>query len=407
MKFFTPQRSWLIYDPANSAYALIVRTIFAPLFFMASAKTIWSEAVCTEYWGYTASAAGIAAGILSLKFGNYADAKKLKKSCLGIAVFISIAATLSLLLLKNAHPVWILLLFFISMFCYMCANSFYDALLVDVSTPTERAKLSSTGYALGYIGGMIPLLLILPVTYFCKEWIFQTAFILSALWWGLGTIPLLKNVKEVQEQAERTSFFATLKYICKNKLLLFFLIAYFLYIDGIGTILLVATPLAESLHIPQTYLLITIFALQIIACPFTILYGKLADRFGLRKLIEIAIGVYILIALLSGVISIVQNIFLRQMIFVIIAFLIGTSQGGIQALSRALFSRIIPQERSAELFSVYNFFGKFTTIVGPILVGLAVKLWGRPELGITLLAIPFISGGIMLASLKLPDLKKS
>ncbi len=407
MKFFTPQRSWLIYDPANSAYALIVRTIFAPLFFMESARTVWSEAICTEYWGYTASAAGIAAGILSLKFGNFADAGKLKKVCLGTATFISIAATLSLLLLKNAHPFWILALFFISMLCYMCANSFYDALLVDVSAPDERAKLSSTGYALGYVGGMIPLLLILPVTYFCKGWVFQTAFILSALWWGLGAIPLLKNVKEVQEQIERKSFFNTLKYICQNKLLLFFLIAYFLYIDGIGTILLVATPLAESLHIPRTYLLITIFALQIIACPFTILYGKLADRFGLRKLIEIAIGVYVIIAISAGVISLVENILFRQMIFIIIAFLIGTSQGGIQALSRALFSRIIPQERSAELFSVYNFFGKFTTIVGPLLVGLAVNLWGKPELGITLLAIPFISGGIMLASLKLPDLKKS
>ena len=407
MKFFTPQRSWLIYDPANSAYALIVRTIFAPLFFMASAKTVWSEAVCTEYWGYTASAAGIAAGIISLKFGNRADTGKLKKFCLGTACFISITATLSLLFLNNAHPGWILALYFISMFCYMSANTFYDALLVDISTPGERAGLSSTGYALGYIGGMIPLLMIIPVAYFWRERVFQAAFILTALWWGCGTVPLLKNVKENRSTAGRKSFIATLKYILHNKLLLLFLISYFLYIDGIGTILLVATPLAESLRIPQNYLLITIFALQVIACPFTIFYGKLTNRFGLRKLIECAIGIYVVIALLSGVISWSENIHFRQMIFVVIAFLIGTSQGGIQALSRALFSRIIPPERSAELFSVYNFFGKFTTVLGPLLVGAAVKLWGRPELGITLLAIPFAAGGIMLACLKLPDLKKS
>lgn len=148
--------------------------------------------------------------------------------------------------------------------------------------------------------------------------------------------------------------------------------------------------------------MVIILALQLIAFPFTILYGKLSSRFGTRRMILCAIGVYVLIAVLTGILSFTADIKLKQILFVFIAFLVGTSQGGIQALSRSLFSRIIPPERTAELFGIYNFFGKFTTILGPVMIGIAVHFLGRPELGVTLLAIPFICGGIMLKKLPLP-----
>ena len=403
MGFSRQQFSWLLYDPANAAYALIVRTVFAPIFFMTAVQTVWSETMATEYWGYTASMAGICAGIFSLSVGNYADSQQKKKLFLSCCAAAGVLTTIVLPFSGGMSPWIILLLFFIGMTGYMAANSFYDALLPDVALPAERDRLSSIGYAWGYIGGMIPFIPIMIIAFYFTKWIFTAAFWITALWWVCGTLPLLKNVQEKSSCSLRINFIDSLKYIRHNPLILMFLIAYFLYIDGIGTILLVATPIAKTLHIPSGYLMLIILALQLIAFPFTILYGKLAAKFGTRKMILCAIAVYICIAVLTGILSVVTDIQIKQIIFGTVAFLVGTSQGGIQALSRSLFSRIIPPSRTAELFSVYNFFGKFTTILGPLLIGAAVHLWNKPELGVTLLVIPLICGGIMLAKLPLPQ----
>ena len=403
MGFTKKQWSWLLYDPANAAFALIARTVFFPVFFMAVAKPVWGEAVGTAYLSCTASAAGVAAGIFTLSFGNFADVRRKKRLMLAFCTGLSIAATAVLPFLgRTIRPGIVLGLFFCGMFGYMSANGFYDALLVDAAAPEERNRLSSVGYAWGYIGGMIPFIPVMLIAFFLKEWTFKAAFWLTALWWGVGTIPVLKNVEEKPNDGVRVPLLGTLKFIVSQPLILGFLITYFLYIDGVGTILLVATPLAKILKITDAVLMSIILALQLIAVPFTILYGKLAEKFGARPLIRIAIAVYVLIAVLTTILSLIPDLLTRQILFGAIAFLVGTSQGGIQALSRSLFSRIIPQERSAELFSVYNFFGKFTTILGPVLVWIATMCWGRPELGVTLLIVPFVCGWVSLRLLKLP-----
>lgn len=402
MAFTKAQWSWLLYDPANAAYALIVRTVFAPVFFLSAATAVWGEVKSTEYWGYTASLAGICAGIFSLATGNYADLHHKKRLFLGICSAVSIITTIILPFTGHMPPVVILVLFFFSMAGYMSANSFYDALLTDIAAPEERDRLSSTGYAWGYIGGMIPFIPVMAIAFLLPEWTFFAAFWMTALWWGCGTVPVLKNTFEHNTCHRRIDLAVSLKFIMRTPLLRTFLIAYFLYIDGIGTILLIATPIAATLQISSGFLMVIILALQLIAFPFTILYGKLSSRFGTRRMILCAIGVYVLIAVLTGILSFTADIKLKQILFVFIAFLVGTSQGGIQALSRSLFSRIIPPERTAELFGIYNFFGKFTTILGPVMIGIAVHFLGRPELGVTLLAIPFICGGIMLKKLPLP-----
>lgn len=186
-----------------------------------------------------------------------------------------------------------------------------------------------------------------------------------------------------------------------------FLVAYFLYIDGVGTIFMMAAPLSQDIGIPPGWLFGTILALQLLGFPFTILYGRLARRIPARKLVYLAIGIYVLITLIVGIIPSLGSADAKLAAFLIAAFLIGTSQGGIQSLSRSLFSELIPRERASEFFGFYNIFGKFTTVLGPILIGVAVWLFGRSEYGITLLAVPFLAGAWLLSRVAVPSERRS
>ena len=186
-----------------------------------------------------------------------------------------------------------------------------------------------------------------------------------------------------------------------------FLAAYFLYIDGVGTIFMMAAPLSQDIGIPPGWLFGTILALQFLGFPFTILYGRLARRIPARKLVYLAIGIYVLITLIVGIIPSLGSAGAKLAAFLIAAFLIGTSQGGIQSLSRSLFSELIPRERASEFFGFYNIFGKFTTVLGPILIGVAVWLFGRSEYGITLLAVPFLAGAWLLSRVAVPSERRS
>ncbi len=405
MKLNKQQLAWLLYDPANAAYAMIVRTVAAPVFLAVCAKGIWSDSQVTSFWSLTASGAGLAAGAISVFIGPRADAKCRKVPAVALFSLLGIISALSYTLLPGTMPHAVLAISFAGIAGYMAANSFYDSLLINLSVPEERDKLSTTGYALGYGGALISFLLCLPLikisggAYFLKG-----AFIIAAVWWLAGAMPLFFTVKENQnrEQSCPVKFSETFRYIFKQKNILLFLTAYFLYIDGVGTILLAATPLAAGLKISNNMIMLTILALQLIGLPCTLLYGKLAEKFSARIMIYAAIATYILIAAAVTAMSFCSNSAIKQTLFYTAAVLIGTAQGGIQSLSRSLFSRIIPAERSAELFAVYNIFGKFTTIVGPLFILLATTLTGKAELGITLLTVPFTAGIILLSKVKVP-----
>ena len=404
MKYNSQQLSWLLYDPANAAYALIVRTVFAPLFLGYCAKGIYSESDITSLWSICASAAGIAAGIISVLCGPWADRRCKKRFMVLLATAAGILSTAGFLFIPGRIPLAVLALSFIGLMSYMIANSFYDSLLPGIAAPQERDHLSTTGYAWGYAGGVGSFLLCLPPVFMTNASdYFYFAFVIAAVWWTLGTIPLYRNVREVPSCGERHNLKETFSFIFKEKNILLFLISYFLYIDGVGTILLAATPLADGLKISAKNLLITILALQFIGLPCTLLYGKFARRFSARTMIITAIAVYITIALLVTAMSLCPDLPTRQVIFIICAALIGTSQGGIQSLSRSLFSQIIPAHRSAELFAVYNIFGKFTTIVGPFFILLATCFTNKAELGITMLIVPFIAGACLLMKIKIPE----
>ncbi len=406
MKFNRARLAWLLYDPANAAYALIVRTVFAPLLFKYAADAALGEAAATSAWGYAASAAGIAAGAISLVLGPYADRARRKKWFLGGFVLTGAAATVGLAFAGDWRL--ILLLSFVGLASYMAANSFYDAMLNDVASRAGRHGLSSFSYAVGYVGGVIPFIVCLGLSLVWSDRlaVIRWSFLIAALWWTGLSLPLFFAVRERRRTgspAEKAG--GVLKHIWQDRNLRRFLISYFLYIDGVGTIYLMAAPLALDVGVSDEGLIVIILGLQFLAFPCTLLYGLAARRFSARRPVLAAIGVYMTIAVLAGAFPLIDSPRWRLVLFIVIAVLVGSSQGGIQALSRSLYSRLIPGGRAAEYFSVYNLFGKFTTIVGPVLVGLAAWWWGRSEYGIALLAVPFALGAIGLRTVEFPGEK--
>ena len=400
MKLNTAQKSWIAYDMGNAAFALIVRTAFAAILFKYCADEVWGKDNTTACWGNVCSLSGIAAGALTITLGYYADRYHWKKLLLALFVIVGVTSTGAFAVVQKGNAWGVLLLSFISLGCYMSANSFYDSLLLSVAPKSIRDRLSATAYAFGYVGGVIPFILCLVLSFLMEDKVYamRISFIIAGIWWLLLTLPMLKTVRERKSKGHDRSlnFAANCKELMKNKNVLLFLVTYFLYIDGVGTIYTMAAPIATDIGITTPQLMAVILGLQFLAFPCTLLYGRLSRSFHPRNLVIAAIGIYILISLLALLLVVPALKDVRLHIFILLAVLIGTSQGGIQSLSRSLFSRIVPSRKAAEFYGFYNLFGKFTTIVGPVLVGIATTFWGKPELGIAFLALPFLLGALLL-----------
>ena len=409
MKLNTAQRSWIAYDMGNAAFALIVRTAFAAILFKYCADEVWGKDNTTAYWGYVCSLSGIVAGALSITLGYYADKFHMKKILLALFVAGGVISTAAFAFVQKGMAWSVLALSFISLGCYMSANSFYDSLLLSVAPKALRDRLSATAYAFGYVGGVIPFILCLALSFLMEDKVsaMRISFIIAALWWLLLTLPMLKIVRERKSREQNSSldFIANCKELLKNKNVLLFLVTYFLYIDGVGTIYTMAAPIATDIGITAPQLMAVILGLQFLAFPCTLLYGRLSRSFHPRNLVIAAIGIYVVISLLALLLALPCLKEFRLHIFILLAVLIGTSQGGIHSLSRSLFSRIVPSRKAAEFFGFYNLFGKFTTIVGPVLVGIATSLWGKPELGIGFLALPFLLGALLLTKVDFTPVK--
>ncbi|MBE6404027.1 MAG: MFS transporter [Lentisphaerae bacterium] len=407
MRLNKAQWCWLLYDPGNAAFALLVRAVFAPLFFMAGIKGIWSESMASANWGMLCSGAGVFAGACSLYFGALADAYAGRKLSLLISTAIGVAATLLLAVVGDYRL--IMIVYFIALAAYMVSNSFYDSLLISVAKPEEFSWLSSFAYGFGYLGGLIPFLGILGGAFFIKEsvTVARISFVVAAVWWAVFSLPLLLEVIENTAGKQHVMWYdgfrelmLTLREVWQDSNVRIFLIAYFLYIDGVSTILLMATPISVEIGMSEKMLMATILGLQVIGFPATVWAGNLARRFGARKIVYVELLLYIITALLIGVLSLLTDHYSKVAVFLTAALLIALSQGGIQALSRSLFSSLIPPEKAAEYFGVYNIFGKFTTILGPVLIYIVSHICQRSEYGIVLLIVPFTAGGILLSRVK-------
>lgn len=405
------EKSWVFYDWANSAYSILITTAIFPLYFKAAATEAGIAASnSTAYWGYANSFATLLVSICAPILGTIGDFRGFKKRL--FTFFITLGVVFTALLAVVPSDQWLILLicYIFTVIGFGGANIFYDAFLVDITTEERMNRISARGFAMGYIGSTIPFIIGIALILLSQQGILplsvtvasQIAFAITALWWGIFTIPMLKNVQQVYfvERVPNpisTSFkkvFLTIKRIKAYRPLFLFLIAYFFYIDGVHTIITMSTAYGSDLGISSTNLLIILFATQVVAAPFALLYGKLADKFTGKRMLLIGIFIYIIICTYAY--------FLKTTLdFWILAMLVGSSQGGIQALSRSYFAKLVPKENANEFFGFYNIFYKFASILGPFLVGITAQLTGNTNSGVFSLVILFLIGGLTL--LRVPE----
>ena len=414
--FTKEEKSWIIQDWANSAFSIMVVTAVFPLFYKAIASGAGvSDADSTAYLGYANSIATIAVGMMAPIIGAIADYKNFRMPMFTTSTLLGIIGTLGIALLPgstilgNFAWVGLLILYVISNIGFSAANVLYDASLMDVTDSERMSRVSSTGFGMGYIGSSIPFVVFiltlttgfLPVS---DDFIIRGGFILTALWWFVFTIPYWKNVKqktyiERQPQVIKQSFmrlFGTIKQIKDHRNVFLFLLAYFFYIDGVGTIFKMATAVGSDVGLTADSLIIVMLITQVVAFPFSILYGVLSKRFGDKKMIFVGIFTYLVICVYALTLDSLAT-------FLILALLVGTAQGGIQSLSRSFFGRLIPDRRYNEFFGFYNIFGKFSSIVGTTLMGIITQRTGNSLDGVFSLIALFAIGGIILIFVKEPE----
>jgi MFS transporter, UMF1 family len=292
------------------------------------------------------------------------------------------------------------------------ANIFYDAFIVDVSAKNRMDRISANGYAWGYIGSVVPFLIIISMIMAAPETpgvslpVLQTkiGFILVAFWWLAFSIPMIKNVKQryfippssspINESFNR--LWLTFKEIRKYRQAFIFLIAYFFYIDGVGTIISMSTAYGRDLGFGVTLLIVVILFIQIIAFPFALLYGRLAKTFSAKTMLLAGISIYCVITIAAFMLPAITDESAKKIAFWCIAFLVGSSMGGIQALSRSFYGKLIPADKSSEFFGFYNVFGKFAAITGPFLMGMVGAITGHTRWGVLSILVLFIIGAWIL-----------
>ena len=395
------ERSWILQDFGNSAYSIAITTALLPVFFKSYAAQSLDPTTATAFWGYTNSFATFLIVLLAPILGNLADYKGNKKKFFNFFVILAILSTAALSLVGENQWKLCLFIYIITVLGSTGASIFYDAFLTDVTTDEKMDMISSQGFGFGYLGGTVgfgismALILLAPSIGMPTIVATKIAFIITALWWLLFSLPFFKDVHQnywIEGRPEKASLVFkklgnTFREIFKDKNLLLFFIAYFFYIDGVHTIISMATPIAIDLKLGlnTTELLIILLFIQMVAFPFAILYGWLSKRWGSHRMIIIGILTYCFIAGFG--------LFLNTRIdFIILAFLVASAQGGLQALSRAYFGKLIPKTKSAEYFGVFNIFGKLSAIFGPILMGVVTQLTGNIRYGILSLGILFILG---------------
>jgi len=405
--------AWSLYDWANSAFATTVMAGFFPVFFKEYWSTTDSVTLSTWYLGLGNSIASILVAVLAPFIGAIADRGTAKKKLLIFFAFLGIIATGGLWIVNQGHWQIAILFYIIASIGFMAGNIFYDSLLPAVASKDKFDYASSMGFSLGYIGGgllfLINVLMYLQPHYFGipdGATAIRLSFISVAVWWAVFSIPIIIFVKEpkIHDPIGICSavkegwgqFISTLTKIRQLKVVGTFLMAYWLYIDGVDTIIRMAVDYGTSIGFPASSLITALLLVQFVAFPATLIYNWFSSKIGIKNAIYTAIIGYTFITIFGAFVS-------KEWHFYVLAIMIACFQGGIQALSRSMYSRIIPKKQAAEFFGFYNMLGKFAAIIGPPMMGYIGLITGNPRLGILSIIILFISGGFLLTKVDLQE----
>ena len=392
------ERSWVLYDVGNSAYVMLAATLI-PIYFSAIAEPGSSAVVA---WGYATTVASLALALLMPFLGSLADLKGNKKKFLAGTIGTG-AVSLAVMGVPGNAMVFLAIYVFSSVMLN-ASLVFYDAFLVDATEQDRYDEVSSQGYAWGYIGSCIPFIVCLVIVLFGSSFGIgqldgiRISFVITAAWWLVFSVPVLRDVHQTHFKAREEHLFrhtlkglvGTCKKIARDKRLLMYMLAFFFYIDGVHTIITMSTSYGTDLGIDSTQLVLALLVTQFVAFPSAIAYGRLAGRFGTKRMLLIAVFAYFCITLFAA-------FFLRSAAeFWVLAVCVGLFQGGIQALSRSEFGKLIPKENANEYYGFFDIFGTYATIMGTLLVSVFTQLTGSSSYGVLSVAVLFIVGFVLL-----------
>lgn len=409
MRYTAMERNWVMYDVGNSALVLL-NTSVVPIYFDAI-NTGASSAELVTAWANAQTVASLVVALLMPILGSLADFAGNK-----IKFFLGFFLTGLVLCLAQAIPMGAMPFLIVYVLCTIGLNSsmtFYDAMLPDVTTDERMDNVSSSGYAWGYIGSCVPFIVCIALIMLGPSalgldmmLVTRLSFVITGAWWLAFTIPLLRTYRQrfgkelapgetMASEVARTfrGLAATLRRIAGDRALLLYMLAFFFYIDGVHTVISMSTTYGTSLGIDSTQLILALLVTQFVAFPSAIAYGRLAGRFGTLRMIIIAVVAYVCIVLFAA-------FFLQTAAeFWVLAIAVGLFQGGIQALSRSYFGKLIPKERANEYYGFFDIFGRYASVMGTLLVSVVTSLTGNPSLGVLSIGILLVVGLVMLVKL--------
>lgn len=409
------EKSWILYDCTISTYSMILITTIFPLYLRMVLKDNGvAESSATVYWGFLNSFGRFLIAILAPILGTIADYRGYKMKFFKVFCIIGISATALLGLVPTSMYIVIAIVFTISTIGNCGSNVFYDAFLVDVTDKKKMDMVSSIGFAAGYIGDIVSLAICMVIMVLAQKNIIpisvaaacKISFIITAVWCLLFSIPMLRNVKQVYGIEKEPRIIAnsfkriknTLSHIKQHRNLFIFLISYFFFIDGVNTIITMATSFGADIGIDSSSMLLVLLLIMFVAFPCSIIYGKLSEKYGAKVTLYIGIIIYSVICIYAYFIHNIAG-------FLILAVLVGTSQGGLQAISRSYFAKLVPKENNNEFFGFFNIFGRFAAILGPALVSIITALTGKSSNGVFSVLALFVIGGLIL--LKVEDVDRA
>lgn len=409
------QFGWVMYDWANSAFATTVMGSILPNYFAAYIASEGALAI----WGYTVAIGSLIAAVISPVLGAIADFRGSKKKFMAFFIVLGVISTALMFLIDQpGDQLLASILYILGTIGFAGSLVFYDALLPHVAPEDEMDQVSSRGYAMGYIGGGLLLLINVAMIFLgpsllpsmdeveATKLMMRLSLASVAIWWALFSIPIFRRVKEPARMVESSEigqnvlsvgfkrFFKALKDIAKFRDLFWFLLTFFVYANGIGTIITMAVAFGTDLGFGTMILIGTLLMVQFVAAPFAILFGKLSKKIGIKKSITLSLMVYTLVAIIGYFMS-------KEWHFLLLGFGVAMVQGGSQALSRSLVGQLMPKSKTAEFYGFFSVSEKFNTVVGPFVMALVTQITGDGRWGIVSLVIFFVVGIIMLRSVNI------